>query len=362
MIYTRLVKPLLFRLDPERSHDLALTSLALAGRMWRSAGTMPPADPRLAVDVCGLRFRSPLGLAGGADKAARALWAWPHLGFGFVEIGTVTPRPQPGNARPRLYRLPEDDALINRLGFNSPGADVVAARLAAVRETGGYPIPIAANLGKNAVTALEAAADDYVRVLERLHAYADFIVANVSSPNTPGLRTLQLGAMVAPLLDALAARNRDLGEKPLFIKVAPDLTREELEAVADAIPGRAHGLVATNSTVRREGLRSRHAAEAGGLSGVPVRRLATDAIRVLSRATGGRIPIIGVGGIMTADDAYEKIKAGATLLEVYTGFVYGGPGMPRRVTEGLARLLEHDGFRTLADAVGVDNREMGGEQ
>jgi len=278
------------------------------------------------------------------------------VGFGFVEVGTVTPRPQPGNTRPRLFRLPEDQALINRLGFNSPGADVVAARLAAVRRTGAYPIPIAANLGKNAATPLEAAADDYVRVLDRLHAHADFIVANVSSPNTPGLRTLQMRAMVAPLLDALAARNRSLGEKPLFIKVAPDLTRDELEAVADAVRGRAHGLVATNATVRRDGLRSRHGAEAGGLSGVPVRRLATDAIRVLSRATGGRVPIIGVGGIMTAEDAYEKIKAGATLLEVYTGFVYGGPGMPRRITQGLARLLTRDGLRTLGEAVGVDTR------
>ncbi len=357
MIYARVVKPLLFRLDPERSHDLALTSLAVAGRVWTRVGAAPPtADSRVAVELCGMRFPTPVGVAGGCDKAARALWAWPYLGFGFVEVGTVTPRPQPGNPRPRLFRLPEDDALINRLGFNSPGADVVAARLAAVRRRGGYPVPIAANLGKNAATPLEAAADDYVSVLDRLHAYVDFIVANVSSPNTPGLRTLQLGETVVSLLDALAARNRSLGEKPLFIKVAPDLTREELEAVADAVRGRAHGLVATNATVRREGLRSRRGAEAGGLSGVPVRQMATDAIRVLSRATGGRVPIIGVGGIMTADDAYEKIRAGASLVEVYTGFVYGGPGMPRRVTAGLVRLLERDGFRTLADAVGVDNR------
>ena len=355
--YARLVKPLLFRLDPEKSHDLVLTSLAAAGQVWKRAGIAPPkADPRLAVEVCGMRFPNPVGLAGGFDKAARALWAWPYLGFGFVEIGTVTPRPQPGNPRPRLFRLPEDRALINRLGFNSPGADVVAARLAAVRRAGAYPIPIAVNLGKNAVTPLDAAADDYVGVLERLHAHADFVVANVSSPNTPGLRTLQTGGMVTPLLDALAARNRALGEKPLFIKVAPDLTREELEAVAAAIPGRAHGLVATNATVRRDGLRSPHGHEGGGLSGVPVRQLATDAIRVLHRATGGRVPIIGVGGIMTADDAYEKVKAGATLLEVYTGFVYGGPGTPRRVGEGVARLLERDGFRTLRDAVGADNR------
>jgi dihydroorotate dehydrogenase len=355
-MYDRFVKPLLFRMDPERSHDLALASLSLAGRVWARTATSPAADPRLAVEVCGLRFASPVGLAAGCDKAGRALWAWPRLGFGFVEVGTVTPRPQPGNPRPRIFRLPEDEALINRLGFNSPGAAVVAERIARARRAGAYPIPLAVNIGKNKTTPLERAADDYVDALDRLHAHADFIVVNLSSPNTPGLRALQARDAAVPLLEALAARNRSLGEKPLFVKVAPDMSPEELEAVADAIRGRAHGLVATNTTIRRDGLRSPRGRESGGLSGAPVRRLATDAVRVLSRATGGQVPIIGVGGIMTAEDAYEKIKAGAALVEVYTGFVYGGPRWPRRVTQGLVRLLERDGLRTLRDAVGVESR------
>lgn len=354
MIYERIVKPLLFRLDPERSHEFALGCLGLAGAVWTRLGAgAAPADPRLAVEVCGLRFPSPVGLAAGCDKAARALWAWPRLGFGFVEVGTVTPRPQPGNPRPRVFRLPEDTALINRLGFNSPGADVVAARMAAARRSGRYPIPLGANIGKNLDTPLEDAAADYVWTLERLHPHADFLVVNLSSPNTPGLRSLQARDAAVPLLDALATRNRALGEKPLFVKVAPDLTEGDLEAMADAVAGRAHGLVATNTTVRRDGLRSPLAREEGGLSGLPLRALATDAVRILYRATRGRVPIIGVGGIMNAEDAYEKIKAGATLLEVYTGFVYGGPGMPRQTAEGLLRLLDRDGVRRLADVVGA---------
>ena len=362
MLYERVVKPALFRLDPERSHELALTALGVAGAVWRRVGAAAaPADPRLAVEVCGLRCPSPIGVAAGCDKAARALWAWPRLGFGFVEVGTVTPRPQPGNPRPRLFRLPADDALINRLGFNSPGADVVAARMTAARQTGRYPVPLGANVGKNKDTPLEDAAADYVRAMERLHPHADFIVVNVSSPNTPGLRSLQTRDSIVPLLDAVAARNRALGEKPLFVKVAPDMTREELEAVADAVRGRAHGLVATNTTVRRDGLRDPVAHESGGLSGRPLRQFATGAVAALYRATGGRVPIIGVGGIMTAEDAYEKIKAGATLVEVYTGFVYGGPGMPRRVAQGLVRLLDRDGLSRLQDAVGVDAGQYGVE-
>lgn len=330
-----------------------MSFLAAAGGVRaRLSAAAAAADPRLAVDVCGLRFPSPLGLAAGCDKAARALWAWPYLGFGFVEVGTVTPRPQPGNPKPRVFRLPEDGALINRLGFNSPGAGVVAERMAAARRTGRYPILLGANIGKNKDTPLEDAASDYLRTLERLHPHADFLVVNLSSPNTPGLRSLQAPDAAVPLLAALAARNRALGEKPLLVKVAPDMTEGELEAVADAAAGRAHGLVATNTTVRREGLRSPLAREEGGLSGAPLRVLATDAVRILYRATGGRLPIIGVGGIMSAEDAYEKIKAGAALLEVYTGFIYGGPGMPRRVARGLRGLLDRDGFRHLRDAVG----------
>ncbi len=356
-MYERFIKPVLFRLDPERSHDLVLAGLSAAGWAWARTGIAPVAtDPRLAVEVCGLRFASPVGLAAGCDKTGRALWAWPRLGFGFVEVGTVTPRPQPGTPRPRIFRLPEDEALINRLGFNSPGAEVVAERLAATRRAGAYPIPLGVNIGKNRVTPLEEAAGDYVRALDRLHGHADFFVVNLSSPNTPGLRDLQAREAAATLLAALAARNRSLGEKPVFVKVAPDMTRAELEGVADAVRGRAHGFVATNTTVGREGLRSPSRVESGGLSGAPLRRLATEVIRMLARTTGGRVPIIGVGGIMTAEDAYEKIKAGATLVELYTGLVYGGPAVPRRITVGLLQLLERDGLPSLRDAVGLDSR------
>ena len=304
--------------------------------------------------MCGIQFPSPIGLAGGFDKAARALWAWPALGFGFVEVGTVTALPQPGNPRPRVFRLPEDEALINRLGFNSPGAQAIAARLAAMRRSRPYPIPLGVNIGKSAAVPTEEALADHVFSLERLHPYADFLVVNVSSPNTPGLRGLQMRHALTPLLDGLSRRNQTLGAKPLFVKIAPDLRDAELEEVAEVLAGRAHGIVATNTTLRRNGLRSAARTEAGGLSGRPLSADATHVIRALFRLTGGRVPIIGVGGVFTAEDAYAKIKAGATLVELYTGFVYGGPSTPRRILTGLEALLARDGFTTLPQAVGVE--------
>lgn len=358
MLYRALVRPILFRLEPEWSHDVVLACLAALGpRGLRAMGGAQVRDPGLAIEVCGIRFASPLGLAGGFDKAARALWAWPALGFGFVEVGTVTAVPQAGNPRPRVFRLPEDDALINRLGFNSPGAQVVAERLAALRRRGAYPVPLGVNIGRSRDVSNEGAADDYVFSLERLHPYADFLVINVSSPNTPGLQSLQLRDAATFLLDRLAERNRALGEKPLFVKVAPDLSDSELEEIAAAVLGRAHGLVATNTTVRRDGLRSAARNESGGLSGRPLRSVSTRVIRTLYRLTRGRVPIIGVGGIFTAEDAYEKIKAGASLVQLYTGFIYGGPATPRVLAEGLSTLLTRDGYQTLAEAVGAESRE-----
>ncbi len=355
MIYRTLVRPVLFRLDPERSHDLALACLGAAGPALLRLRPVPASpDPRCGVTVCGIRFANPIGLAGGFDKAGGALWAWPALGFGFVEVGTVTALPQPGNPRPRVFRLPEDEALINRLGFNSPGAEAVAARLAAVRRSRPYPIPLAVNIGRSAAVPNEKALVDHLFSLERLHPYADFLVVNVSSPNTPELRSLQMRRTLVPLLDGLSARNRSLGEKPLFVKVAPDLREPELEEIAGSLEGRAHGIVATNTSVRRNNLHGAFRTEAGGLSGRPLGAHATQVIRALRRLTGGRVPIIGVGGVFTAEDAYAKIKAGATLVELYTGFVYGGPGTPRRVLAGLSRLLARDGFQTLAQAVGVE--------
>lgn len=314
----------------------------------------PAADPRLSVTVAGLRFPMPVGLAAGFDKAARALWAWPALGFGFVEAGTVTAQAQPGNPRPRVFRLPEDCALINRLGFNSPGADVIAGRLAAFRRGRPYPVPLGVNIGRSRAVSNEQAIDDHLYSFDRLQPYADFVVVNVSSPNTPGLRQLQMRPAIVPLLEALAARNRALGEKPLFVKIAPDLTDAELEDVAAAVAGRVHGVVATNTTLRRDGLVSPARDEAGGLSGRPLYALALRVVSRVRRLTGGRLPIIGLGGVFTAGDAYAMIKAGAGLVELYTGFVYGGPALPRTIARGLLALLDRDGLRTIADAVGVE--------
>lgn len=356
MIYRTVVRPILFKIDPEASHEAALAILGAAGPIMSHLGMVGTRarDPRLATTVCGITFPSPLGLAGGFDKAAQALWAWPALGFGFVEVGTVTAQPQPGNPRPRLFRLAEDAALVNRLGFNSPGADAMAKRLAAVRRRP-YAVPLGVNIGRSRAVGNESAPDDYAYSFDKLHAFADFLVANLSSPNTPGLRTLQARAAIVPLLDRLAARNRALGEKPLFVKVAPDLTDEEMEEIVSVIGGRAHGLVATNTTMRREGLRAAARNEPGGVSGRPLGDLSTRVIRTLYRLTRGRVPIIGVGGIFNAHDAYEKIKAGAALIEIYTGFVYEGPAAPRRILRGLRDLLARDGFTSIAQAVGAEH-------
>lgn len=354
MIYRGFVRPLLFRLDPERSHDLVLIGLGVAGPVFARVCPPPLADARLAVTVAGLRFPTPVGLAAGFDKAARALWAWPALGFGFVEVGTVTGRAQPGNPRPRVFRLPGDQALINRLGFNSPGADAMADRLAALRRGRLYPIPLAVNIGRSRAASNEQAVDDYAYSFDRLQPHADVVVVNVSSPNTPGLRQLQMRDAIVPLLDALSARNRTLGEKPLFVKIAPDLTDAELDQVVEAIGGRAHGIVASNTTLRRDGLVSRARDEAGGLSGRPLHAQAVRIVGRLRRLTAGRLPIIGVGGIFTAEDAYAMIKAGASLVELYTGFVYAGPALPRTIARGLRSLLDRDGLNTIAEAVGLE--------
>ena len=354
MIYRALIRPLLFHLDPERSHDLALTCLAAAWPALARLCPPLPFDPRLSVTLAGLRFPTAVGLAAGFDKAAKALWAWPALGFGFVEVGTVTAQAQPGNPRPRVFRLPRDEALINRLGFNSPGADAMADRLAALRRGRPYPIPLAVNIGRSRAASNAEAVDDYVYSFDRVQPYADFVVVNVSSPNTPGLRQLQMRDAIVPLLDALAARNRALGEKPLFVKIAPDFTDAELDGVVAAIGGRAHGIVATNTTLRRDGLASRARDEAGGLSGRPLHAQVVRIIGRLHRLTEGRLPLIGVGGVFTAEDAYAMIKAGASLVELYTGFVYGGPALPRAIARGLLSLLDRDGLKSITEVIGAE--------
>jgi dihydroorotate dehydrogenase len=358
-----LLRPLLFRLPPEAAHRLAFRVLApLEWLLERRAAPAPAADPLLTQRVWGLCFPNPVGLAAGFDKNGVLPHVWAALGFGFAELGTVTAHAQPGNPAPRLFRLPEAQALINRLGFNNAGADGVARALA-TRLRRRPAIPLGINIGKSRVTALEHATDDYRQSLAALSDHADYMVVNVSSPNTPGLRDLQAEAQLGPLLDALQRDNRALAAargraaRPLLVKVAPDLHDDGLRALVDvALRHGVDGLVATNTTIDRGALPAACplAGEAGGLSGAPLRARATQVIRALHRAAGGRLPIIGVGGIFTADDAYEKIRAGAALVQVYTGFVYEGPRLAPRLCDGLTERLRRDGFRNIAAAVGVD--------
>ncbi|WP_038057603.1 quinone-dependent dihydroorotate dehydrogenase [Thermus amyloliquefaciens] len=338
---------LLFALDPETAHELALKALAL----WSERGPLleVPArllrveDPRLEVEALGLRFPNPLGLAAGMDKDARALAAWWALGFGFAEVGTLTPRPQEGNPRPRLFRLVEDHALINRMGFNNQGAEEAARRLKRFRERGLF-FPVGVNLGKNRDTPLERAAEDYLRALQALESYGDYFVLNVSSPNTPGLRTLQEG----PFLDELLARLRPATRKPLLLKVAPDLTLAALDQVVALVQKHGlEGLVAVNTTLGREGLKSPLAGEAGGLSGRPLKGRALEVLRHLAAVPG--LTLVSVGGVEGPEDVWERLRLGARLVQVYTGFVYGGPLFPRRVLKGLLRLMEAEGIRSLGE-------------
>lgn len=339
MLYKNIIRPMLFRIDPERVHDLATAGLAQA-RV--AAGPLEKLlsveDPRLAVDVFGLHFRNPLGLAAGFDKDARLVEIWPALGFGFAELGTVTARPQPGNPRPRLFRLPQDGAIINRMGFNNEGAEAVAERLRRLPKETLHRIPIGINIGKSKVTPLEGAVDDYLFSFNTLYEFADYFVVNVSSPNTPDLRKLQDKDALAELLGTLSARNRGLSGKPLLVKVAPDLTWPQIDDVLQVIADVGlSGIVATNTTIARDGLQT-PIDENGGLSGKPLRERSTEIIRYIHRVTEGKLPIVGVGGIFTAEDAFEKLEAGACLVQVYTGFIYEGPLMPRNLNRRLAQL------------------------
>ncbi|TBH16048.1 quinone-dependent dihydroorotate dehydrogenase [Thermus thermamylovorans] len=338
---------LLFALDPETAHERTLGLLA----SWSERGPLleVPArflrveDPRLRVEALGLAFPNPLGLAAGMDKDAKALGAWWALGFGFAEVGTLTPKAQEGNPRPRLFRLVEDHALINRMGFNNGGAEEAARRLKRFRERG-LAFPVGVNLGKNRDTPLEGAAEDYLRALRVLEPYGDYFVLNVSSPNTPGLRTLQEG----PFLDELLHRLRPATRKPLLLKLAPDLTPEALDqVVALAQKHRLEGLVAVNTTTGREGLQSPLAREAGGLSGRPLKGRALEVLRHLAGAEG--LTLVSVGGVEDARDVWERLRLGARLVQVYTGFVYGGPLFPHRVLRDLLRLMEAEGVENLQE-------------
>lgn len=369
MLYRSLLRPILFGLSPELAHELALHSLSLALKprvarnyLRRSLNRTPFGE----LKRFGLSFANPVGLAAGFDKNAAAVEALSALGFGFIEVGTVTLQPQSGGAKPRIFRLPLDRALINRLAFNNTGATNIARNL-----SNGHPdCVLGINIGKGRATPIESASADYLKTLELLYPFADYIAINVSSPNTPELRELQRPELLGGLLADLQARNQQLAAEhkraqtlPLLLKIAPDLTDHELGSIVElAMHCKVAGIIATNTTISREGLITDRETVAacgeGGLSGAPLRRRSTQAISLIYRLSRGALTIIGVGGIFTAADAWEKICAGASLIQLYTGFIYEGPTVARAINEGLAEILKGSGFPSLDAAVGCRAKEL----
>lgn len=354
-----LIRPLLFALDAERSHDLILGLLRAPGAAPALRHLYGARVPALPVEVMGLRLPNPLGLAAGLDKNARAVAPLAAMGFGFLELGTVTPRPQPGNPRPRLFRLARRQALINRMGFNSAGLDMFLANL----ERGPRPAVLGINLGKNKATPADQAVDDYLHGLRAVYAHADYVTVNVSSPNTPGLRALQDEAALTTLLAALKAEQVTLAERhgryvPIALKIAPDLADEAIDAIARLLLRyRLDGVIATNTTIARPGLETEpQAREAGGLSGTPLRALSTHVIRRLYATLGGRLPIIGAGGVFSAKDAWEKLVAGADLIQIYSALIYCGPEIVRAIVAGLADKMRERQSASLAAAVAAARR------
>jgi dihydroorotate dehydrogenase len=352
--YESIVRPLLFRLPPETVHELGMAALR-SGLANYAIGWSDARFELGPIERFGLSFANPLGLAAGFDKNAAAARELLSIGFGFVEVGTVTLEPQLGNPRPRLFRLPADAALINRLGFNNHGATELASRLHSGRGNG----IIGVNIGRNKEVDNDAAIENYLACYEIIYHVADYVVINVSSPNTPNLRDLQRADAVEELVKALLDRRREMagsgGGKPLLIKIAPDLSEIEIEAIADAaVRLGLSGIVATNTTVERAGLSTPNPESfgAGGLSGKPLAKRSTQVIEKIARHSKGQIPIIGVGGIFTPEDAFEKIAAGASLVQAYTGFVYQGPGFARTIVDGLNRMLIERGFTSYDEAVG----------
>ncbi len=335
-------------MDAETAHGRMLGMLSFLP----AAGPRKP-DPVLALQFAGLNFPNPIGVAAGFDKDAQAAHAMPRLGFGFAEVGTLTPLPQSGNPKPRLFRLAEDHAVINRMGFNNQGVAVAHDRLAKLREKGQHGI-IGVNIGANKDSADRI--EDYVTAFAAMADVADYITVNISSPNTPGLRALQDANALDDLLDAvLGLRKQPRYARPVFLKVAPDLLPDDLEALAKICIDRGiDAIIIGNTTLSRPPLASRYAGEAGGLSGAPLRDLALARLRDFRRVTGEQMPLIAAGGIASADDAYARIRAGASLIQIYSALVYEGPGLAARIATGLKKLLAQDGFATLSDAVGSD--------
>jgi len=350
----RLAAPILRALDPERAHGLTILALK-----WGLGPTAQQHDPEnLAINVLGLQFPNPIGLAAGFDKNAEVPQAMLQMGFGFTEVGTVTPQPQAGNPKPRLFRLVDDQAVINRMGFNNQGLEAAIQRLQALPSKHGI---VGANVGANKTSSNRI--QDYVVGIRKLWTYADYFTVNVSSPNTPGLRGLQDKESLDELLREVQAVRADCRQeygthKPILLKVAPDLEDGAIEDIATlVIDHQIDGLIVSNTTIgRREDLKSPLASETGGLSGVPLFGLSTDVLAKFYRATKGSVPLVGVGGIASADDAYRKIKAGASLLQLYSALTFQGPDMIMRLKEGLSEALVRDGFARLSDAVGIDHK------
>jgi dihydroorotate dehydrogenase len=362
--YRGLIRPVLFAQEAEKVHDRVLRLLAALSRekvLLDFARTFYGA-PELPVGLFGLRFPNPVGLAAGMDKWASAVPAWAALGFGFSELGAVTWHAQSGNPAPRLFRAVAQEAVVNSMGFNNPGASAFAGALARWKQQGRWPDhPVGVNLGKSKITPLENAPVEYAGLFRLLRPHADFFVVNVSSPNTPGLRRLQDKAALDEILAALQENNTGPAPVPILVKVAPDLSFEALDEIVElAAPRRLAGVVATNTTIARPPTQDPRArevyAQPGGLSGRPLRQRSTEVIRHLHRQSGGAWPIIGVGGIFDAADAWEKITAGASLVQVYTSMIYRGPGVAREIVTGLRERLRQNGFQRLEQAVGTANQ------
>lgn len=340
-LYESLIRPLAFKIDPEKVHNLAVSFISrglVRARVFE--------DPRLRQTLFGVDFPNPLGLAAGFDKNAVAVDHWHRLGFGYAELGTITRLAQPGNPKPRLFRLPQHKALINRMGFNNEGAEAVAHRLAGSKPR----LPIGINLGKSKVTELEKAPDDYRDSFQLLRSYGAYFVVNVSSPNTPGLRSLQERGPLLEIVDAIRSVDAAM---PLFIKVAPDLELSALDEVVQvAHEAKATGLIATNTTITREGIGGPNAGEGGGLSGAPLLERSNQFLSHLYQTCDRETILIGVGGIFTGEDIYEKIRLGAHLCQTYTGWIYGGPGSVPRMLRELVALMERDGVKSLDELRG----------
>lgn len=363
-MYHSLLRPLLFSLPPETSHELALHALQFSPALVkRLAGTPVNATTFGPLKRFGLSFANPVGLAAGFDKDGVALMGLSELGFGHIEAGTVTFHPQPGNPRPRLFRLKEDKALINRAGFNNKGAAAFVRHVAHSRPS----CVLGVSIGKSKIVPLEKAVDDYLKSFSLVHPIADYVAVNVSSPNTPGLRSLQQADQLKQLLQALQERNLELSRtgpvRPILVKLSPDLHEEELEFIVDVLKETGvAGIIATNTTISREGLRTSkekvNAVGEGGLSGAPLRQVSNRMLARLHQLANGNIPLIGVGGIFNAEDAWQKICAGASLVQLYTGFIYEGPSIVNQINEGLHQRLTSAGFKSLDEAVGSRSKEF----